>query len=107
MRTRTRNPPGWSSAKTVKDFFWPLTARARDNVIFLDRLRQVDVKAEHFERTIARIEQERDEWEKKAGEAEDKFKQSKAELDEVNKRSPLRPYCGLHDPELTVFGRIS
>jgi uncharacterized membrane protein YciS (DUF1049 family) len=30
------------------------------------RLRQVDVKAEHFERQLARAEQERDQWEKKA-----------------------------------------
>lgn len=30
-----------------------------------DRLRQVDVKAEHFERQISRVEQERDGWEKK------------------------------------------
>lgn len=29
------------------------------------RLRQVDVKAEHFERQIQRVEQERDSWEKK------------------------------------------
>lgn len=29
------------------------------------RLRQVDVKAEHFERHTQRLEQERDEWEKK------------------------------------------
>jgi Tropomyosin like len=29
------------------------------------RLRQVDVKAEHFERQLQRVEQERDEWEKK------------------------------------------
>ena len=31
----------------------------------LSRLRQVDVKAEHFERQVQRIEQERDAWEKK------------------------------------------
>lgn len=31
----------------------------------VDRLRQVDVKAEHFERQVQRVEQERDEWEKK------------------------------------------
>ena len=31
------------------------------------RLRQVDVKAEHFERQVQRAEQERDEWEKKHG----------------------------------------
>jgi tropomyosin len=29
------------------------------------RLRQVDVKAEHFERQVTRLEQERDAWEKK------------------------------------------
>lgn len=29
------------------------------------RLRQVDVKAEHFERQVQRMEQERDLWEKK------------------------------------------
>lgn len=31
-----------------------------------EKLRQVDVKAEHFERQLQRAEQERDEWEKKA-----------------------------------------
>lgn len=31
----------------------------------LYRLRQVDVKAEHFERHVQRLEQERDAWEKK------------------------------------------
>ncbi|KAA1134445.1 hypothetical protein PGTUg99_001038 [Puccinia graminis f. sp. tritici] len=30
-----------------------------------DKLRQVDVKAEHFERQVQRIESERDSWEKK------------------------------------------
>ena len=29
------------------------------------RLRQVDVKAEHFERQVTRAEQERDDWEQK------------------------------------------
>jgi len=32
-----------------------------------EKLRQVDVKAEHFERAIQRVEQERDDWEKKYG----------------------------------------
>lgn len=32
-----------------------------------EKLRQVDVKAEHFERAVQRAEQERDEWEKKYG----------------------------------------
>lgn len=31
----------------------------------MDRLRQVDVKAEHFERQVTRAEQERDDWEQK------------------------------------------
>ncbi|KAI8985554.1 tropomyosin like-domain-containing protein [Trametes punicea] len=31
----------------------------------MDKLRQVDVKAEHFERQVTRLEQERDQWEKK------------------------------------------
>lgn len=31
-----------------------------------EKLRQVDVKAEHFERQLQRAEQERDDWEKKA-----------------------------------------
>lgn len=30
-----------------------------------EKLRQVDVKAEHFERQVTRVEQERDSWEKK------------------------------------------
>lgn len=47
------------------------------------RLRQVDVKAEHFERQVARIEQERDQWEKKCEEAQEKYNKSQQELDEV------------------------
>lgn len=35
------------------------------NVVRVCRLRQVDVKAEHFERQVQRLEQERDAWEKK------------------------------------------
>ena len=31
----------------------------------MNRLRQVDVKAEHFERQVHRAEQERDQWEQK------------------------------------------
>jgi len=47
-------------------------------------LRQVDVKAEHFERQVARIEAERDSWEKKCEEAQEKYNQSKRELEEVH-----------------------
>ena len=43
----------------------------------------MDVKAEHFERQVARIEAERDTWEKKAEEAQEKYAASKRELDEV------------------------
>ncbi|KAJ2968525.1 hypothetical protein NUW54_g13190 [Trametes sanguinea] len=72
----------------------------------MEKLRQVDVKAEHFERQVTRLEQERDQWEKKyesgdaiacpSGsliadchlvssyqEAQEKYRQSKAELDEL------------------------
>jgi tropomyosin len=34
-------------------------------IVRFARLRQVDVKAEHFERQVQRVEQERDLWEKK------------------------------------------
>lgn len=47
------------------------------------RLRLVDVKAEHFERQVQSLEQERDQWEKKHEEAQEKYMQSKRELDEV------------------------
>jgi tropomyosin len=36
-----------------------------DWLVLMDRLRQVDVKAEHFERQVTRAEQERDDWEQK------------------------------------------
>ena len=35
------------------------------------RLRQVDVKAEHFERQVQRVEVERDQWEKKYEESQE------------------------------------
>lgn len=41
----------------------PIPTRLADS----RRLRQVDVKAEHFERQVTRVEQERDEWERKHG----------------------------------------
>lgn len=49
----------------------------------VEKLRQVDVKAEHFERQVQRVEQERDTWEKKCEEAQAKYRESKAELDEL------------------------
>ena len=47
------------------------------------RLRQVDVKAEHYERQVTRVEQERDQWETKFEEAQSKYLASKKELDEL------------------------
>jgi len=38
---------------------------SNSTVVVPYRLRQVDVKAEHFERQVTRAEQERDGWEKK------------------------------------------
>ncbi|KAJ7148446.1 tropomyosin [Mycena crocata] len=49
----------------------------------VEKLRQVDVKAEHFERQVQRVEQERDMWEKKYEDAQTKYRESKAELDEL------------------------
>lgn len=43
----------------------------------------MDVKAEHFERQVARIEQERDQWEAKFEEAQGKYLSSKRELEEL------------------------
>jgi hypothetical protein len=55
------------------------------------RLRQVDVKAEHFERQVSRVEAERDSWEKKFEEAQEKYNASKRELDEVRFEARLSP----------------
>ncbi|KAJ7024829.1 tropomyosin [Mycena alexandri] len=49
----------------------------------VEKLRQVDVKAEHFERQVQRVEQERDMWEKKYEDSQTKYQASKAELDEL------------------------
>ena len=51
------------------------------------RLRQVDVKAEHFERQVTRVEAERDNWEKKYEEAQEKYNASKRELEEVSRNA--------------------
>jgi len=49
----------------------------------VEKLRQVDVKAEHFERQVQRVEQERDQWEKKYEEMQEKYLQAKKEQDEL------------------------
>ncbi|KIY66862.1 hypothetical protein CYLTODRAFT_423062 [Cylindrobasidium torrendii FP15055 ss-10] len=49
----------------------------------VEKLRQVDVKAEHFERQVSRLEQERDAIEKKLEDEHNKFLKSKQELDDL------------------------
>jgi len=48
-----------------------------------EKLRLTDVKAEHYERKVATVESERDMWEKKYEECNDKFKQCQEELDKI------------------------
>ncbi|CUA78202.1 hypothetical protein RSOLAG22IIIB_02820 [Rhizoctonia solani] len=49
----------------------------------MEKLRQVDIKAEHFERQVQKLEKERDDWEAKyEGEREAKLKLQK-EMDEL------------------------
>jgi len=49
----------------------------------VEKLRQVDIKAEHFERQVTRTEQERDQWEKKYEDMKAKYEQSKKDLDDL------------------------
>ncbi|KAH9821734.1 actin lateral binding protein [Melampsora americana] len=60
-----------------------------------DKLRQVDVKAEHFERQVQRIEAERDSWEKKWEETQEKYVASKRELEEVVQQMEVRHFFEL------------
>jgi len=58
--------------------------RAEKNVKeTMEKLRQVDVKAEHFERQVHRAEQERDTWEKKYEDSLAKYQASQKELEEL------------------------
>jgi tropomyosin len=47
------------------------------------RLRSTDVKAEHFERQVTRLQEERDTIEKKLDESNMKLKESQRELDNL------------------------
>jgi tropomyosin, fungi type len=47
----------------VPETSWWIVHRCPDG--YASRLRQVDLKAEHFERQVQRLEVERDQWEKK------------------------------------------
>jgi tropomyosin, fungi type len=53
-------------------------------IITYFRLRQVDVKAEHFERKVTSLERERDALEKELDVMTEKYKAARAELEEVN-----------------------
>lgn len=48
----------------------------------VNRLRQTDVKAGHYERKVQALEQERDSWESKYEEMAKKYSDAKRELDE-------------------------
>ncbi|KAG0004963.1 hypothetical protein BGZ65_012289, partial [Modicella reniformis] len=50
-----------------------------------DRLRQMDIKAEHFERKVQQLENERDVYERKVEELTLKYNGIKTELDETLK----------------------
>lgn len=50
------------------------------------RLRQVDVKSEHFERRVAGLETERDSIEKKYEAMLEQYSAAKAELDDMHKQ---------------------
>ncbi|KAG8903554.1 tropomyosin [Tulasnella sp. 417] len=69
-----------TTKETVDKYVVPCSIR---NSLLNNALRQVDVKAEHFERQVQRLEQERDQWEQKYEEAMGKYKQSQKELDEL------------------------
>jgi tropomyosin len=51
--------------------------------VVIDRLRLTDVKAEHYERKVATVESERDMWEKKCEESQEKYKLAQEELDKI------------------------
>jgi len=51
----------------------------------VEKLRQVDVKAEHFERQVQRVEQERDQWEKKYEEVLQKYQKSQDDLEALSR----------------------
>lgn len=48
------------------------------------RLRLTDVKAEHYERKVATVEAERDQWEKKCEEAQEKYRQAQEEITKIS-----------------------
>ncbi|KAF8271643.1 hypothetical protein EI94DRAFT_1827516 [Lactarius quietus] len=56
------------------------SARLKDTT---EKLGAADVAAEHTDRQLKRIEQERDIWEKKCEEAQQKYRKAQAELDDL------------------------
>jgi len=73
--------------KTLKETtekYDPISPLLRCFGVLISRLRQVDVKSEHFERKVTSLERERDALDKKVDEIQEKYLAAKAELDEVN-----------------------
>ncbi|KDQ61676.1 hypothetical protein JAAARDRAFT_123325, partial [Jaapia argillacea MUCL 33604] len=62
---------------------WDLDVVGDHDCDLLCGLRQIDVKAEYGVRQVSRLTKERDTWEKKYKDAEEKYQASKAELDEL------------------------
>lgn len=63
----THRTAGENLARKVQLLEEELDKAEKDLKETTEKLRQVDVKAEHFERAVQRAEQERDDWEKKHG----------------------------------------
>ncbi|KAG8692060.1 hypothetical protein FRC11_007026 [Ceratobasidium sp. 423] len=49
----------------------------------MEKLRQVDIKAEHFERQVQKLEQERDQWEAKYEDMKEQRNKLQKEMDEL------------------------
>ena len=57
-------------------------AKHQANILLLNRLRQTDVKAGHFERKVQALEASRDQWEEKYEEMARKYNTVKKELED-------------------------
>lgn len=52
-------------------------------IVVFTRLRQTDVKSGHYERKVQALENERDQWEAKFEEINQKYQQKQKELEEL------------------------
>ncbi|KAL5512989.1 TPM2 [Sanghuangporus vaninii] len=60
-----------------------LDAAERNAKETMEKLRQVDIKADHFERQTQNLQREILEWEQKYEASQEKFRKAQAELDEL------------------------